>query len=951
MTMNPRSARAHLASLPAPRRARPAGSRHRGSGPASLLLAGLLVLLSVPLHAAGQERPLRIARVRFSAHYPSPPAETYAPLFPLTAGQETTASALRAIEARARRTGLFRSVSVRAIPVPGGTEIRILLWQQERVRKIRIRGNFPLLASSVRRVLAMQAGDPFDPAALGEECRRIERLFEEKGWFGTRVTAIPESDPQDGSVRVSYRIERGRRVRRVQVLLAGVERGDPGRIRKLLRTWPWTSGRRMRKRLEKVKRYYRRLGFPTAEARTESVEYNPDERAILWRVRVREGKRLVVTVEGNREISTRKILDATTFLQEHAYGLFDAEDSAEAIRRLYEGHGFPFAAVTFTRHETEGEIQVAFTVEEGRKAFIREILLEGNEQVPAKRLRERMQTRRRDLLRARRGLFIRSRWERDRDALIELYRSEGHRDVKIAHCLEEIEGRPGRLRLRVRIDEGPRYTVTACSLEGLPPGIEALQADELENLLPRPGDPFREGRAQVTARRLEARFRARGFLLARVGVETRVLPDHTARVTFHVRPGPPVLFSGMVISGNRLTRNRTIRRAFRLSEGEPIRGEALSRARERLHRLGIFDGLRVRVPGAEPGGRPEETAPGTDEGLQRPVVVTVRERKPLSLDLGARYDSDMGFEGFLSVRHENLLGRAAKGNLDLLAGQKKTEVGLGLSDPTLLDYRATVTVQGKYEKTISEAYTEERSSLEAGLYYRLGRRYTPSFSLLLDRAVVFDVQSQEPEAPLPSSSFNIFLRPQLVRDTRNDKLYPVKGSYGTIGAGLSHRAWGSRDDLVRGRARIQGYYRLRPKWILAGRLWLELVHPFGSTDEVPSTELLFCGGNDTVRGFPRDKLGPLDGTGTPLGGTTRIVVNGELRFPIYRLLHGVLFVDGGSLTNGFEELEWKSLRWAAGGGLRLHTPVGPVRLEYGYQLQENPHVNRGEFHFSLGFPF
>jgi outer membrane translocation and assembly module TamA len=115
--------------------------------------------------------------------------------------------------------------------------------------------------------------------------------------------------------------------------------------------------------------------------------------------------------------------------------------------------------------------------------------------------------------------------------------------------------------------------------------------------------------------------------------------------------------------------------------------------------------------------------------------------------------------------------------------------------------------------------------------------------------------------------------------------------------------------------------------------------------------LLFCGGNNTVRGFARDELGPRDLNGVPRGGTTRIVGNMEIRFPIYRLIHGVAFVDVGSLADGFDEIGFETFRWSIGGGLRLHTPVGPVRLEYGYQLQDNPPSTRGELHFALGFPF
>jgi len=152
-------------------------------------------------------------------------------------------------------------------------------------------------------------------------------------------------------------------------------------------------------------------------------------------------------------------------------------------------------------------------------------------------------------------------------------------------------------------------------------------------------------------------------------------------------------------------------------------------------------------------------------------------------------------------------------------------------------------------------------------------------------------------------------------------------------------------------AELNKVRKFKPDLILAGRIALDHVDPYGKTDEVPSTYLIFTGGNNSVRGFPKDGLGPRDLAGSPRGATTRILGNLEVRFPIYRLVHGVAFLDVGSLTDGFEQVGFDTFRWSAGAGLRLHTPVGPIRLEYGYQLQENPPLNRGELHFALGFPF
>ena len=470
-----------------------------------------------------------------------------------------------------------------------------------------------------------------------------------------------------------------------------------------------------------------------------------------------------------------------------------------------------------------------------------------------------------------------------------------------------------------------------------------------EEALLRPGEPFHEGKVMEEARRIGGFYGKRGHLLARVENDFRVLEDHTVEVVFNVHEGPCFRLAGLIISGNRKTRPKTIQRTLRMIEGEPIDNEKLSMTRRRLFRLGIFEGLSLRVPGLDLAA--QAMSDDGEEEAERPVLIEVREKKSLGIEVGISYDSDWGLEGLLSLREENLLGRAKKVNIDVIGGQERTEARLAYADPTLMAQRATLTAQAKYEKAVREAYTEQRISFEGGLFGKLKKEYTPGLFLILDNAVTYDVVSGAPDAPEPSSSTNLFVRPQIVRDTRKDKLYPRDGSYSQARVAISNQAWASDDELVLYRLQLQDYYEIKPDWILAGRLSLDHVDPYGSTDEVPSTYLLFAGGNNSVRGFPRDGLGPRDLDGNPKGGTTRIIGNMEVRFPIYRLIHGVAFVDVGSLTDGFEEVGVDTFRWSAGAGLRVHTPVGPIRLEYGYQLQDNPPLSRGEFHFALGFPF
>ncbi len=910
------------------------------------LLLGLVLLHSIEPVSARTDA-CTVARVEVRTKYACPPPEDYAPLIPLEEGDEMTDQRIATLRKTLEGSGLFRSVSIQLSEDAKGTSVLFDLHQLERVRRIRMKGNWLVLSSSVYRILAMQEGDPFEEEELSREAERIKDLYEEKGWYETEVTADFEQDPEDGSVRIDYRMKRGHHIRFDPIELEGVRAGDPERIRTILRIWPWVTANRLQNKLEKVRAYYAKQGYPTAQVRVEALEIDEERRKrALLRLAVDEGKRLVAKVEGNEALPDKEILAATTFFRNRSVGFFDAEDSAEAIRKRYEKKGFPDARVEFDRQETDTEVRVTFSVVEGSKAYIGEIAFLGNEALSEETLFERILTRPRKLSPLRRGRFLTEKWNEDLAAIENLYLAKGFRDAAIEHALEPIPGKDRRVLLEVRIQEGPRYTIASSTVRGVDPERETALAKET---LLTPGDPFHAGKLAREARRIRGFYAERGHLLVLVEYDFRARDDHTVEIDFDVQEGPRFLLSGLIVTGNRKTRDKTIRKTLRVREGDPIDNEQLSATRQRLFQLGVFEGLSLKVPGLHSAGEALEEH-GREEA-DRPVLIEVREKRSLGLEVGISYDSDWGLEGLLSAREENLLGRAKKVTVDVIGGEERTEARLAYADPTLMGMRATLTAQAKYERAVREAFTEQNISFEGGVFRRLRESYTPGIFLVLDNSVVFDVQSSAPDAPEPADSTNLFVRPQIVRDTRRDKLYPRNGSNGQARVAVSNQAWASDDDLVLYQLQLQDYYEISTDWIVAGRLSLDHVDPYGSTSTVPSTYLLFAGGNNSVRGFPKDGLGPRDLSGSPRGATTKILGNLEIRFPIYRLVHGVAFVDVGSLTDGFGRIGLDTFRWSAGTGLRLHTPVGPIRLEYGYQLQDNPPLDRGELHFSLGFPF
>jgi len=187
----------------------------------------------------------------------------------------------------------------------------------------------------------------------------------------------------------------------------------------------------------------------------------------------------------------------------------------------------------------------------------------------------------------------------------------------------------------------------------------------------------------------------------------------------------------------------------------------------------------------------------------------------------------------------------------------------------------------------------------------------------------------------------------IVRDTRDHLFLPTRGTYLGLGTRLFARPLLSEFSFVKTDMAASDIHTLKNGVAFASSLRLGLASPFGSTASVPISEAFFAGGDSTLRGFRRDEVG------RPGGGEALLVLNEELRFPIWeaRGLKGVLFYDAGNVYPRVSELHPTDLRHVLGAGLRLETPIGPLRLEYGRKLDREAGESAGELFFAIGSAF
>jgi outer membrane translocation and assembly module TamA len=142
-----------------------------------------------------------------------------------------------------------------------------------------------------------------------------------------------------------------------------------------------------------------------------------------------------------------------------------------------------------------------------------------------------------------------------------------------------------------------------------------------------------------------------------------------------------------------------------------------------------------------------------------------------------------------------------------------------------------------------------------------------------------------------------------------------------------------------------------PGTVVAVSSRVGLAAPYAGTEDLVIEDRFKAGGSTTLRGYREDRVGPVDARDNPLGGDLRILLNLEWRFPIWRFLGGVTFLDVGAVTARVRDLSLSDVYPDAGVGLRITTPIGPIRFDVGYALRQLRDDNRVQFYVTVGHAF
>ncbi len=623
--------------------------------------------------------------------------------------------------------------------------------------------------------------------------------------------------------------------------------------------------------------------------------------------------------------------------------------------------------------------------------IVRHVRLEGHEAYPDRTLKALMRTRGRSTLRFWRSHPYRTDFIRfDEATLVQFYRRHGYLDARMDSVrVEAVPGSDRSVDVSFHLTEGPRARVEGVAFEGADSAsVEALR----KGLELHAGSPLDAVQLEADRQAIEDHYANLGYVAVSVR-DTLEVDSTSVAIRYQIEPGPRVALGSVKVEGNHRTRPSFVTREIALKRGEWMSRQRLTQAQQRIYDAGYYSDVQF-----------ERSA--VDSATQRAdLFVTVKERKMSWVDVGLGYGTvdqlrltsewgnrNLGRQGIrltvdgkLGVRFTRPEGRP------LIVSTGNTRAEAAFSQPWFLKTRTQATLGGYAETNPVRTPGSDIPLTAVGGTFSLRRdfwRFTHGTISLETRHGILD------STALVRGTAYTTKRVTLAgeRDSRVNLFDAKKGSdlLGSIEVA---------GGLLQGSSQFQKYDLQASTYLpalgratLAFRVHGGYIRPFGfgkgdtlqGLDQIPLDDRYRTGGATSVRGYYENELGtrsvlvPVPGDTTRVerepvirGGAVLLLGSVELRFPLVWILSGAGFVDAGGVWDAPRDLTAKRLfsplaggagyqdmRYTAGLGIRFASPVGPVRIDYGWKLrgtrddqQDALSPRRGSFHFSLGQAF
>lgn len=647
-----------------------------------------------------------------------------------------------------------------------------------------------------------------------------------------------------------------------------------------------------------------------------------------------------VVITGADEIKEEDVRDAAGITANSILNPYKVNEAVQKIKDLYKSKGYYNTDVNAEINTgNDGRAEVRFAIGEGEKITVEEIAFTGNTSFSEGDLRDVIQTSTHKwwiswLTDA--GVLKMDILRQDAERIVNFYQNQGFVDAKVGEPM--VEQKEESLYVTFPIDEGARYKVGTVDIEG-----DLLKSKEelLAALKIRDEEYLNRQVLRDDITHLTDIYAEKGYAFADINTKINKSEENKRiDLTLRVNKGSLAYINRVEVKGNTRTRDNVIRRDLKVEEGGQFNSKAIRTSTQKLNRLGFFEEVTV-------------TPRPTMVENQMDVVVDVKEKSTGQFSVGAGYSSSENVLFMGEISEDNIFGTGNKLSLAASTSSKTTKYNLTFTNPRLYDSQVSGSVNLFNWEHEYDDFTKDSTGGTVRLGHPLVEEWRIYYGYTLSDTDITDIDDDASSYIKRSAEINWESKVELslVRDTRDKMFSPTEGSRNSVSVEYAGGVLGGDAEFTKVEASSSWYFPL---------FWKTVFHVKGAAGQafenedgkLPVYEHFFLGGMNSIRGFESASISPLD-DGDKIGGDKMWYGTVSIIFPLIKDMgmDGEIFHDFGNVYAVEDDWDFGTYKKTAGVGLLWSSPLGPIRLAWGFNLDKQDGEDSSNWDFSMGGTF
>jgi outer membrane protein insertion porin family len=864
------------------------------------------------------------------------------------------------------RSGLISAARVEAEAVgTDGVALKFVVKPQARIDAIIFDGTPIFSPSELRsRLNDLDSGAKLSPSAVSRGQGDLVAYYSARGFNDAHISSDVKLDPTGTRATVIYSVTPGDQARIANYMLNIVgPHINLSNVKHAIEEGQLFTQANVQDEMERLRQEHLKNDYLTVRV-SHKIAPGSDNKTVNVIIDVEPGPRVEVEIQG-LEIDDKTKRQILPFYSQGGVDEFTIEEARLRLSDYAQRQGYFFAEVTSPAlpDTTAGFSKPVYTVETGRKFKLSEINFEGITAIDKRDLLPQLKSKTSSIIPYfgfTRGFTSDEFLRQDANLIAKRLKELGYRRALV----EERRGVSldgDKLIITFSAVEGPRTHIQDIGLRG----NNLLTTDELrEGLTVMPNDPLVAEDVRRGADRLLALYNRRGYAVADVTAGVVDLGNldgqDRVRLIYTISEGNRIRIGEIKTRGAGRTDARRMEDNFYLfKKGDWLNSDQTLETERALYDTNAFSTVTIS----------SETIGQTPDGVEeRRVTVDVIEAKPNLFIYGFGYQfsrepltvpglsSLNGLKASAQITNTNLFGRLYSGTLQARVGQDELLGQFSFQNPRPFGSNFPLLISIFARRLAEKSFRSDRYTALIQAERRFSQDTIAYASYNFERISLSELQVSEEEIARNRQAIRLGrIGFSFARDKRNNAFDPANGTF-TIGSFYNaSKLLGGNEQYRKMLIEHSRYYKVKnfheTVYSVSGRMGLAA--PYGGRETLPISERFFGGGSRDLRGFGFEEAGPRDPeTGRPVGGNAVVVLNNELKFPIYGAFGGSVFSDIGNVFRRIKDIGPKDVTVTLGFGFRVKTPIGPVRFDIaGLVLNKPQGAPKLKGHFSFGQTF